>query len=74
MLKGTSLVAQTVKNLPRRRPGFDPGLGRSPGDGYPSSILAWKILWTEERGGLQSMRSESEMTEQLTLLLSSAQY
>ena len=23
-----------------------------------SSILAWKILWTEEPGGLQFMRSE----------------
>jgi len=23
-----------------------------------SSILAWKILWTEEPGGLQSMRSQ----------------
>ena len=23
-----------------------------------SSILAWEILWTEEPGGLQSMRSE----------------
>ena len=23
-----------------------------------SSILAWKIPWTEERGGLQSMRSQ----------------
>ena len=22
-----------------------------------SSILAWRILWTEEPGGLQSMRS-----------------
>ena len=23
-----------------------------------SSILAWKIAWTEEPGGLQSMRSQ----------------
>ena len=30
-----------------------------------SSILAWKIPWTEERGGLQSMGSqrESELQE-----------
>ena len=28
-----------------------------------SSVLAWKIPWTEEAGGLQSMRSqESYMT------------
>ena len=25
-----------------------------------SSILAWKILWMEEPGGLQSMRSQSQ--------------
>ena len=29
-----------------------------------SSILAWRILWTEEPGGLQSMgRKKSEMTD-----------
>ena len=33
-----------------------------------SSILAWKISWTEEPGGLQSMgREESGTTEQLML-------
>ena len=32
-----------------------------------TSILAWKIPWTEEPGGLQSMGPESDMTEQLTL-------
>ena len=31
-----------------------------------SSILAWRIPWTEEPGGLQSMGSQSQvMTEQL---------
>ena len=25
-----------------------------------SSILAWRILWTEEPGGLQSMGSQSQ--------------
>ena len=31
-----------------------PGLGRSPGDrhGTNSSVLAWRIPWTEEPGGL----------------------
>ena len=28
-----------------------------------SSILAWKIPWTEEPGRLQSMNTESDMTE-----------
>ena len=40
-----------------REPGSIPGSGRSPGEGngYHSSILAWRILWIEEPGGLQSM-------------------
>ena len=33
-----------------------------------SSILAWRIPWTEEPGGLQSMGSQSRiMTDQLSL-------
>ena len=32
------------------------------------SILTWRILWTEEPGGLQSMESQKlDTTEQLTL-------
>ena len=35
-----------------------------------SSILIWRILWTEEPAGLQSMGlQESDMTERLTLSL-----
>ena len=39
-------------------PGTVPGLGRSPGEGNGnySSILAWRIPWTEEPGGLQSIQ------------------
>ena len=35
--------------------------GRSPGGwrGNHSSILAWRIPWTEEAAGLQSIRSQS---------------
>ena len=39
----------------------DPGSvfesGRSPGEGkdYPLQYFAWRIPWTEEPGGLQSM-------------------
>ena len=51
-----------VKNLPAnaRDTGLIPGLGTSPGEGNGnhSSILAWRIPWTEERGGLQSMGSQ----------------
>ena len=34
------------------------GSGRSSGEGYGNhaSFLAWRIPWTEEFGGLQSMR------------------
>ena len=37
-----------------------PGLGRSPGEimATHSSILAWKIPWTEEPSKLQSMGSQ----------------
>ena len=34
-----------------------PGWGRSPGEGNAthSGILAWRIPWTEEPGGLQNV-------------------
>ena len=34
--------------------GSIPGLGRSLGEATHSSIFAWKILWMEEPGRLQS--------------------
>ena len=39
-----------------------PGLRRSLEEGMAthSSILAWRIPWTEEPGGLQSMESKSQ--------------
>ena len=41
------------------RPGFNPWLGRSPGEGMAihSSILAWRIPWTEEPDKLESMKT-----------------
>ena len=40
-------------------PGLIRGSGRSgEGNGYNSSILAWRIRWIEEPGGLQSMGSQ----------------
>ena len=51
-----------VKNTPAnagdiRDAGSIPGLGRSSGEGMGtrSSILAWRIPWTEEPGKLQSI-------------------
>ena len=39
------------------RPGFNPWVGKIPQEGVAthSSIFAWRIQWTEEPGGLQSM-------------------
>ena len=54
-------IAPVVRNLPAnagdtRDVRSIPGLGRSPGVGNGNllSILAWRILWTGEPGGLQS--------------------
>ena len=44
-----------------RRSGFDPWLGKIPLEEDTttnSSILAWRIPWIEEPGGLQSMESQ----------------
>ena len=54
-----------VKNLPAvQEMQIQSWLGRSPGDGMAiqSDILAWEIPWTEEPGGLQSMRSQKSWT------------
>ena len=56
------LVTQTVKNLPAMQETWVQSLGWK----YPlekematlASILAWRISWTEEPGGLQSSRSQ----------------
>ena len=56
-----SQVAQTVKKLPTMQETRVQSLQEDPleeGKATQSSILAWKILWTEEPGGLQSMGSQ----------------
>ena len=60
-----------VKNPPAnagdvRDSGLIPGSGRSPNEGVAthSRILAWRIPWTEEPGGLQSIgHKELDRTE-----------
>ena len=58
-VRGASLVAQSVKNLPAvqetwvRSLGWEDPLEKEMAT--HSSILAWKISCTEEPGGLQSM-------------------
>ena len=69
-----SLMAQTVKNMPAMQETRVPSLGREDptekGMTTHSNILAWRIPWTKEPGGLWSMGwQESDTTEQLTLSL-----
>ena len=58
---GAPLVVLVVKKPPAkagdiRDMGLIPGSGRSPGGGHGNPcILAWRIPWTEEPGGLQSI-------------------
>ena len=69
-LKVASLVTQTVKNLPAMQKtqvqSLDWADPLEKEMATHSSILAWRIPWTEELGGLQSMgRKESDTTERL---------
>ena len=58
-----------VKNPPANEgeagdKGSAPGLGRSPGEGNgsPLQYSCWRIPWTEEPGGLQSVESKKSQT------------
>ena len=54
-VKNLPAVQETqVRSLPRWRRSLEEGVATH------STILAWKILWTEEPGGLQSMGAESQ--------------
>ena len=59
MGKARGLVVQLVKNLPAvqetrvRSLGWEDPLEKEMATHF--SILAWKISWTEEHGGLQTM-------------------
>ena len=59
-------MAQTVKNPPAmqetqvRSQGWEDPLEKEMATN--SSILAWRIPWTEEPGGLQSMASQKSRT------------
>ena len=55
-------MAQTVKNLPAMREIWVRSLGQEDplekGMATHSNILAWRIPWTEEPGGLQFIGSQ----------------
>ena len=59
---GFSLIAQTVKNLPvvqeTQVRSLDWGDPLEKEMATPSSILAWRIPWIDEPGGLQSTASQ----------------
>ena len=54
-----SLVAQMVKNLPAMKETWVQSLGQEDslekGMATHASLLAWRIPWTEDPGGLQSI-------------------
>ena len=61
-LNGASWVTQKVKNLPAMWETWVQSLGwedaLEKGMAAHSSILAWRVPWTEESGGLQSTGSQ----------------
>ena len=74
LLTGLSLVAQSVKNLPAVQETWVQSLGwedpLKKEMATHSSILAWKISWTEECGGCSPWgHKELGTTEQLTYVL-----
>ena len=66
LVVGASLVAQLVKNLPTMQETWVQFLGQKDSlekeMAIHSSILAWKIPWTEDPGGLQSFGSQESDT------------
>ena len=66
-MKLASLIAQSVKNLPAMPKTQVQPLGQEDPlkkeIAAHSSILAWRIPWTEEPGGLQSIGSKIDTTE-----------
>ena len=70
MFSWASLVTQTVMNRPAMQESWVQSLGQDDsleeGMATHSSILAWRIPWTEEPGVLQFMSQRVDMTAQLT--------
>ena len=59
---GASLVAQMVKNLPAMQETRVRSLDwEDPLEKGMASILAWRIPWTEQSGGLQSIGLQNRM-------------
>ena len=67
-------MAQTIKYLSAMQETWVRSLGQEDllekGIATHSSVLAWRIPWTKELGGLYSMDKELDMVEQPALSLS----
>ena len=61
------VLAQVVKNLPTMQETWVQSLGGEvsleKGKDIHSNILAWRVPWTEEPGGLQSMGVAKSLTQ-----------
>ena len=72
ILFGTSLVAQMAKNLPAMQETQVQSLGwKNPLEKVMAThswILAWRIPWTEEPGGLQSTGAQRVAHDQSDLV------
>ena len=64
-----SLVAQVIKNLPEMRETWVQSQAQQDllekGVATRSSVLAWRIPWTEEPGGLQVHWVGNSQTQQI---------
>ena len=58
-----SLLSQLVKNLPAMQETWVQSLGQ---EDPHSSVLAWRIPWTEEPGRLQSMALQKNRYDLVT--------
>ena len=60
-------MEQMVKNLPAVQETRAPSLGQEDAlekeMATPSSILDWRIPWTEEPGGLEITKSQTQLTD-----------
>ena len=62
---GASGKASACPGRRRKRHGFDPWVGKIPWRS-PSSVLVWRIPWTEEPGRVQSMVHKESGTTKVT--------
>ena len=60
-LQALLLSGSAVENLPATQERFNPWVGKVPWRRAWQPTLVWRIPWTEEPGGLQSMGSQSQM-------------